>query len=242
MIFLRSCLFNLWFYLGTAGFAIAGLVPRLLSRWLSPYWAMGFVHNWAAFILTGMRALNGIRYEIAGAEHLPRGGAALLVPMHQSAFDTIVWFYQMPRATYVLKQELMKIPLVGGILRALGLIAVDRDAGAAAIRLLMKETDRAVAEERQMVIFPEGTRVTPGEEAPLHPGYLAIAARSRLPVIPITTDSGLCWGRRAFRKRPGTIHITVHPPLPADLPRAEIARRVEAIFAEARAAIRAGAR
>ena len=84
-----------------------------------------------------------------------------------------------------------------------------------------------------MIIFPEGTRVAPGARATLHPGYAAIASRTGLPVIPVTTDSGHFWGRRAFRKRPGVIHIDVHPPFPAGLPRAELAARLEALFAAA---------
>lgn len=234
MTLLRSCLFNLWFYLGTTVIAIACVVPRAVSRLLPPFWAMVYVRGWAAFVLTGLRLLAGARWEIRGAEHLPKSGAALLVSMHQSAFDTIIWFRVLPRATYVLKRELLRIPFISGILHELGLIAIDRSAGAAAIRGLLKETDRAVAEGRQIVIFPEGTRVPPGVEAPLHPGYLAIASRSGLPIIPITTDSGLCWGRKAFRKRPGVIHIDIHPAFPPGLPRKEMAERLEAFFAAAR--------
>lgn len=244
MIFLRSCLFNLYFYLLTFIFVIIALVPRLFSRFLPRDWSYAYALLWGRLLIhVGLRYIAGVRYEIRGAEHLPKSGPALLVGNHQSAFDTFIWFLILPRATYVLKRELMQIPLFGGMLRELGLIPIDRSAGAAAIRSLLKETDRAVAEDRQIVIFPEGTRVAPGVEAPLQPGYAAMAGRSKLPIIPITTDSGLHWGRRAFRKVPGTIHIDVHPPLPASLGRAESTAQLEALFAAARADInrRAGA-
>ncbi len=236
---MRSCLFNLWFYLLTFVFVLVALLPRLLSPLLPKDWAYRYARLWARLLIdVGLRYIAGTRYEIRGAENLPQGGPALLVGNHQSAFDTFVWFLILPRATYVLKRELTRIPLFGGMLSELGLIPIDRSAGAAAIRALFKETDRAVAEDRQMVIFPEGTRVAPGVEAPLHPGYLAMAGRSKLPIIPITTDSGLYWGRRAFRKMPGVIHIDVHPALPATLGRPEMSARIEALFAAARADIR----
>ena len=235
MDFLRSTLFNLWFYLGTTVIAASAMVPRLLARWWPRDWGFAVATAWAAFTMTGLRWICGTRWEVRGRENLPVDGPALIVSMHQSAFDTMVWFLIMPRVAYVLKQELTKIPLIGPILAELRMIAVDREAGAAAIRTLLKGADAAVADRRQIVIFPEGTRVAPGTRAPLHPGYAAIASRTGLPIIPVTTDSGLCWGRRAFRKHPGVIHIDVHPPMPAGLSRQEMTDRLDALFAAATA-------
>ena len=230
MTLLRSSLFNLWFYLGTFAFAAGGLPMRLASRWIGSGWALPYARAWAHFVLFGVRHICGIAWKVRGLENLPPGGAALIVSMHQSAFDTIVWFLLAPRAAYVVKHELTRIPLFGPMLSASGCIAVDRSAGAAAIRALLHESGIAVAAGRQIVIFPEGTRVAPGVRAPLHPGFAAIAARSRLPVIPVTTDSGLLWGRRAFRKRSGVIHIDIHPPFPAGTPRGEMTARLDALY------------
>lgn len=237
MIFLRSTLFNVWFYGVTAVLALAGLIPGWLSRTAHPDWAMGFARAWARLTLGGLRVICGVRWEVTGREHLPEDGPALIASMHQSAFDTMVWILLVPRACYVLKRELMGIPVFGPMCRLTGMIAVDRGAGAAAIRSLLKESDRAVAEVRQMVIFPEGTRVPPGGIMALQPGVAAMASRSGLPVIPVTTDSGLCWGRRAFRKRPGVIHVTIDPPLPAGMARPALMARLEAKFAEAAHAV-----
>jgi len=235
MDFLRSTIFNLWFYLGTTVIAASAMVPRLLRRWMPAGWALGVAKTWAAFTFAGLRWICGTRWEVRGRENLPADGPALIVSMHQSAFDTMAWFLIVPRATYVLKKELTKIPLIGPMLHHLGMIAVDRDAGATAIRALLKGADGAMADRRQIVIFPEGTRVASGTRAPLHPGFAAIAARTRLPIIPVTTDSGLCWGRRAFRKHPGVIHIDVDPPMPAGLSRQEMTDRLDALFAAATA-------
>jgi 1-acyl-sn-glycerol-3-phosphate acyltransferase len=164
---------------------------------------------------------------LIGAANLPDSGPALIASAHQSAFDTLVWLTLVPRACYVLKQELTRIPLFGWLIPCTRMIVVDRSAGAAAIRHLLREADRAVREDRQIVIFPEGTRAPPGVRLKLQPGIAAMAARSRLPVIPVATDSGRCWSRRAFRKYPGTIRIVVHPPLPAGLPREALMTALE---------------
>ena len=139
----------------------------------------------------------------------------LIASRHQSAFDTIVWLLLVPRCCYVLKRELLRIPLFGPLMPLAGMIAVDRSAGAGALRGLLRDGDRAKQEERQIVIFPEGTRAEPGRLLPLQPGVAALASRTGLPVIPVVTDSGHCWGRRSFRKRAGTIHIRILAALPA---------------------------
>ncbi|MCC6716567.1 MAG: 1-acyl-sn-glycerol-3-phosphate acyltransferase [Acetobacteraceae bacterium] len=227
MIWLRSAAFNLWFYATTVVLALTSLVVNLGP---AP-WVHGLARLWARTVLGGLRPLCGITVLVSGREHLPTDGPALIASQHQSAFDTVVWLLLVPQTAYVLKQELTKIPLYGGIVRRMGMIAVDRSAGAAAIRALLRGTDAAVAQGRQIVIFPEGTRAPPGVRLPLHPGIAAMAARSGLPVIPVVTDSGSHWGRRAFRKQPGTIHIAIQPPLPAGMPRAALMARLEALYA-----------
>lgn len=228
MTLLRSLLFNLWFYGLTAVLAIAAVPLRLFA----PHLAIPYARSWIRLVLGGLRLICGISYEIRGLEHLPPSGPALIASMHQSAFDTLVWALIAPRFAYVLKRELTRIPLFGPMLVATGMIAVDRAAGAAAVRGMLRDADRAVAEQRQIVIFPQGTRVAPDARMRLHPGVAALAARAGLPVIPVVTDSGRYWGRRAFRKHPGVIRIVLLPPLPPGLPREALLQRLEAIFAD----------
>jgi 1-acyl-sn-glycerol-3-phosphate acyltransferase len=229
MMLLRSALFAVWFYGGTFVTTFLGLPVLRLGR---PRVAR-YARFWARLMLAGYRHICRVRWEVTGVEHLPAEGPALIASMHQSAFDTLIWIALLPRFTYVFKRELSRIPIFGGYLIASGMIPVDRAAGGTALRALLRETDRAVAGSRQIVIFPEGTRVPPGQRVALLPGVAAMAARSGLPVIPVLTDSGLLWGRNAFRKQPGVIRVAVQPPLPPGLPREEVMARLEALFAQA---------
>jgi len=213
MIWLRSLLFNIWFFAATLAMGLLGV----LVRWFAPRHALWVAQSWAGLVLAGAAAICRIRIEVIGREHLPTQGAALIASQHQSAFDTLIWLRLVPRVAYVFKAELARIPLFGSLLVPAGQIPVDRGASFSAVRSLLRGADRAKADGRQIVIFPEGTRVAPGIEAELRPGIAALAARTGLPVIPVATDSGQRWGRRAFRKTPGVIHIVVGLPIPAGL-------------------------
>jgi 1-acyl-sn-glycerol-3-phosphate acyltransferase len=233
--FLRSLLFNLFYYVSTLLLALGGL----FIRWFAPHRAYALAVFWARLQLAAARLICGIRLEVSGQEYLPRAGAALLACRHESAFDTMVWLTLVPRACYVLKIELARIPLFGAIARLSGMIPVDRGAGAAAMRQLMREGRRAAREDRQIVIFPEGTRAKPGTLLPLQPGIAALAAATRLPVIPVVTDSGHRWGRRAFHKYPGLIHIRLLPPLSANLQREALMAGLEHALRDGMAALAA---
>lgn len=227
MILLRSALFNLYFFGLTF---LMCLVGYPLCK-IAPGRALVVPRLWARWVLAGLRVVCGIRYEVRGWEHLPPEGPALLASRHQSAFDTVVWLTLLARPCYVIKQELERIPLFGGMIRPSGAIVVDRSAGASALRHLMRETNRAVAEGRQIVIFPEGTRADPGRMHRLQPGIAAMAARAKLPVIPVLTNSGRFWGRRAFRKIPGMIRIDLLSPVPSEDGREALMRELETVLA-----------
>ncbi len=223
MIVVRSVVFNIFYFGSTALLMVPGLAIRLFA----PHHALALAIFWARMELAAARLICGIHVHVSGQEYLPRDGAALIASRHESAFDTMVWLTLVPRACYVLKTELMRIPLFGGLVRPSGMIPVDRDGGATAMRQLMRDGIRAVAEGRQIVIFPEGTRGHSGTLLTLHPGVAALAFSTKLPVIPVWTNSGLLWGRRSFRKYPGTIAIQVLPPLPSGLKRGVLMTRLE---------------
>ena len=227
VVWLRSALFNLCFFLLTALIAVAALPLLLAPR----RWVIWMMRQWAWLVIGLLRVVCGIRLRVTGQEHLPpAGGPALIAAKHQSAFDTIVWLALLPDAAYVLKRELLRIPVYGQLAMHAGMIAVDRGAGASAMRHLLRSGRAALEAGRQIVIFPEGTRVGPGERVPYQPGIAALAAGTGLPVIPVATDSGLRWGRRAFRKRPGVITVAILPPIPAGLRREALLTQLETVI------------
>jgi 1-acyl-sn-glycerol-3-phosphate acyltransferase len=223
MTALRSALFNVAFFGLTAVTVVLALpllaLPRAAIRETA--------RLWARMVLGLLRAICGVRVELRGMERIPEGGA-VLAAKHQSAFDTIVWLALLPDAAYVLKRELLAIPVYGWHARKLGMIPVDRAGGGAALRAMLRRAVAAVQAGRQVVIFPEGTRSAPGERVPYQPGVVAIAAATAAPVLPVATDSGRVWGRRAFTKRRGVIRISVLPPLPPGLTRGALMAALEA--------------
>ena len=129
---------------------------------------------------------------------------------------------------YVLKQELLRIPVFGWHARAMGMIPVDRAGGGAALRAMLRHCGAALAEGRQVVIFPEGTRSAPGTRPAYQPGIVAIAGLGTAPLVPVATDSGRIWPRRGFLKHPGIIRISILPPLAAGTGRAALLPALEA--------------
>ena len=224
MTTLRSLLFNIYFIGGTALTIIVG-VPMLA---FPPPLLIRFIGFWARSMLGGLRVICGVRLEVKGMENLPPGGS-IIAAKHQSAFDTLVWLVLVPNSVYVAKKELMGIPGWGWLARHCGQLSVDRTAGAAALRTMVREAKATLAAGRPVVIFPEGTRTAPGERVTYQPGVAALAAASGAPVVPVATDSGRLWGRRAFRKTPGVIHISILPPLPR-LPRAALMSTLEEVI------------
>jgi 1-acyl-sn-glycerol-3-phosphate acyltransferase len=131
-----------------------------------------------------------------------------------------------------MKRELSDIPLWGWVARRYGIIPVDREGGAGALRRMMRAAEGAIAEGRPLIIFPEGTRVAPGEQPPLQPGFAGLYRALKLPVVPLAVDSGRLWPRGKFLKRPGIVTFRFAPPIAPGLKREEIESRVhEAINA-----------
>jgi 1-acyl-sn-glycerol-3-phosphate acyltransferase len=226
MIFLRSLAFNIVMFGAGTLLSLCGWVLKVTA----PQYVINLGMLWARISLAALRLFCGVRIDIAGENYLPQTGPALIAAQHQSAFDTLVWLTLLPRPAYVLKRELLRLPLLGPLLLPSGFIAVDRAGGATALRKMVADCRKAVASGRQIVIFPEGTRVSPGEQAVLQPGVVALAHALDLPVIPAATNSGLFWGRNAFNKRPGRLRIRVFPPLRVGARREEIISALTGIF------------
>jgi 1-acyl-sn-glycerol-3-phosphate acyltransferase len=233
MIWFRSLLFTVVFYAWSATLALGGL-PLL---WLAPRsWVMGFMRFWAASSTRLVAVVCGVRVEIRGREHLPTG-PALIAAKHQCMLDTVAPFAILNDAAYVMKKELMRIPVYGWYSRVAGMIVVDREANAKALRQLLAEARECIADERQVVIFPEGHRMAPGAKGDYKPGVAAIYRDLGLPCIPMATNSGVHWPAHGFLRRPGVIVYEFLAPIPAGLPRAEFMRILEERIETASAAL-----
>ena len=221
MSLLRSALFALLFYPITALAVLMALPIAAMGRGpllrIVMLWALW--HRWSA------KHILGIRTRIEGS---PPQGPVLVAVKHQSMFETLEMVLLLNEPAVVLKRELADIPGWGRVARRYGVIPVDRSGGAAALRPMLRAARAALAEGRQILIFPEGTRVAPGEQPPLQAGFAGLYQALGVPVVPIALDSGRVWPRRAFIKRPGVVTIRVGDEIPPGLPRREAEALVHA--------------
>ena len=214
MTWLRSLAFQAAFYAWTAGLGLVTLPVLLLPR---PA-VLGVARLWIDGIFWLLAGIVGLTYEIRGCEHRARGRAIYAVK-HQSAWDTLVLMRLFRDPAIVMKGELAWVPFVGWYLVRLGMIPVDRRAGASALRRMLRMAKARIAEGRDVVVFPEGTRTAPGRTRPYRPGIAALYAALDVPVVPVALDSGLYWARRAFLKRPGRVVVAMLPPIAPGLAR-----------------------
>jgi 1-acyl-sn-glycerol-3-phosphate acyltransferase len=217
---LRSLLYAAIFYPATFLWVLTGLVASLIGRRATLAVVLSWVdaHHWLA------RHLLGIQVRIEGA--IPPG-PYLIAAKHQSMFETLEMVRLAHLPIIVMKKELADIPLFGLLTRRYGIIAVERSAGAKALRTLVSEGRRALESGRPVIIYPEGTRVRVGHTPPLKSGFSALYRALGLPVVPVAIDSGRLWGRGLVH-RPGTVTFRIGEPIPAGQPREEIEARVHA--------------
>ncbi len=223
MTFLGSLLFNAYFFGWTALASLLGL-PLLLAGWRT---MNGYGRWWAGTILAGLRLFCRLDGRVSGLQHLP-AGPFIVAMKHQSAWDTLMAPQVLAAPAFVLKRELIRIPLFGWYLRHCRMLPVDRSAGAAALKQLLRDAQARKAEGRPIVIYPEGTRRAPGAPPAYQPGVAALYLALALPVVPVALNSGLYWGRQRFAKRPGTIAMEVLEPIPPGLSRHDFMARLEA--------------
>jgi 1-acyl-sn-glycerol-3-phosphate acyltransferase len=230
MIVFRAVLFNLVFFLSGAVFLSLSLPALLMPRRFTIL--VGEI--WFTFLLSAVRIICGISHEIRGLENVP-DAPCIIAAKHQSAWDTFAFLTFFDDAAYVIKQELTRIPVYGWLLIKAAMVPVDRDAGAKALRYMVKTARSRMADGRHIVIFPEGTRTAPGQRRAYLPGVAALYGQLAVPVVPVALNSGLFWPRRAFLKRPGHIVVEVLPPIPTGLPRREFMEQLQSAIEDASA-------
>ncbi len=226
LITLRS---TLYFLAMVATILVFGLAISTVGL-LLPLAARDRLGNaWGRTNLWLMKWICGLDYHLEGAEHIPHE-AAIVMSKHQSAWETIALRGILPpNQSWVLKRELMWIPVFGWALASVPTIAIDRKAGRRAIREIVEKGTRLLQQGRIIIIFPEGTRVNPGERHRYGLGGGILAEKSGFPVVPIAHNAGVFWKRRALTKHPGTIQVVVGPPIETQgKTAAQITREVEA--------------
>ena len=217
---MRSLVYAALFYPGTAAFVIAGIIASLAGRGA----ARRVVLRWAEFHHWLVDRVLGIHVRLDGI--LP-GGSHLIAVKHQSMLETMEMFRLSQLPVIVIKKELADIPFFGWMTRRYGVIAVDRSAGAKALRALVGEGRQAADSGRPVIIYPEGTRVRVGEALPLRSGFAALYRTLAMPVVPVAVDSGRLWGRGLVH-RSGTVTLKVGETIPPGLDRREVEARVHA--------------
>jgi 1-acyl-sn-glycerol-3-phosphate acyltransferase len=223
MLLLRSLLFAAAFYIVTALFLVLGSWLLFAPR----SWAMAGLRTHAIVSVWLLEIIAGTRLDVRGHEKLPKG-ACLVVSKHQSAWDTfgLVPLFRDP--AIVLKDELKWIPFYGWFCVKFEHILVRRDKAAKALKAMISDAQDRAATQREIVIFPEGTRQAPGAPPDYKPGYVALYEALELPCVPLALNSGLFWPRRTLIRYPGTIVVEFLDPIPPGLPRREFRQLLEA--------------
>jgi 1-acyl-sn-glycerol-3-phosphate acyltransferase len=224
MIVLRSALFELLRALATVVFSLIALLTFPFSA-LTRY---RIITVWNRVVVWLAQVICGIRYRVLGAENLP-GTPAIVMAKHQSAWETIALPILLPPLAIVIKRELLRVPFFGWGFAMLSPIAIDRGAGKEALRQITERGRERIAQGFWVLIFPEGTRVPPGERGRYGIGGAWLATHTGVPVVPVAHNAGELWRRHAFIKRPGTITVSIGPVIEsAGLKAGELNARVEA--------------
>ena len=226
----RSLIFNALFYVNITIRMIVALPTILL-----PYsFLHGVLRRYASSTLWFLRVVCGTKVEWRGREKLP-AGPCIVACKHQSLWETFALFMLLPDPTYVLKRELMWLPLFGWLATKARMIPIDRGSHTKALASMTAAARREAARGRQIVIFPEGTRRPPGAKPRYLPGVAFLYAELGLPCVPIALNSGLFWPRRSLRRHPGTVLVEVLDPIPPGLEKREFLMRLQNATEEATA-------
>lgn len=232
-LFLRSTMFSAGMIAATVVFASLGPLT-VVFPWRLRY---RFMTQWSRFLLWWLKRTCGITYHVRGKEHIP-GAAGLVFCKHQSTWETMVLAHIFPPQVWVVKKELLWVPFFGWGLALLRPIAIDRGAGRKAVRQIIEQGSKRLAEGLWVVFFPEGTRVPPGHHRRFRIGGAVLAESTGAPVVPVAHNAGEFWPRRGFLKKPGCVQVVIGAPITVDgLSVNEINQRAEVWMERAMAEI-----
>ena len=206
MLLLRSLLFYLGLCITTIITSPVCILIYPLPFRLRYY----FVTRWTSFNLWWLKITCDLKYTVTGLENIPEG-PAIIMCKHQSAWETLALQIIFPPQAWILKRELLWIPIYGWGLASMDPIAIDRDSAIKSVRQIVDQGCQRLAHGTWVVVFPEGTRVAPGEKKKYLPGGGLLAEKSGAPVVPVAHNAGYFWPRNSIIKRPGTINMIIGP-------------------------------
>jgi 1-acyl-sn-glycerol-3-phosphate acyltransferase len=210
MQMLRSLLFTGFFLVFTFLYAILFVSIGLFLPWRGRF---AMARYWARVLLGALRLLCRLEYRVEGAANLPVGEPCIALMKHSSSWETFAQAALLPPQVWVLKRELTWIPFVGWGVRLLDCIAINRGAGGVAVRQLIEQGRERLARGQWIVVFPEGTRMAPGQTRRYGVGGAAVAADTGTRIVPVAHNAGYFWPRRGLLKRPGVIRVVIGAPI-----------------------------
>lgn len=219
--YIRSFLFDASFYV-MSFFLMVIFLPLMVLPQAAIFWA-GRV--WVRITMALLKNIVGLFYRVEGIENIP-SSACIVACKHESAWETLIFHILLNRPGYVLKQELSWIPILNLYFWRMGMVIINRGAGAHALKSLVDGARRVIAQNRPLVIYPEGTRGTPGKRGTYHAGVGILYKDLNVPVVPVALNSGVFWGRRSIVKWPGQITIQFLPPIKPGLSRVDFMEKL----------------
>jgi 1-acyl-sn-glycerol-3-phosphate acyltransferase len=218
----RAILYGFWYYGVTVVLALLYLPLLIMPR----HALREGIKVWARLLIWGLRVIGGVRLEVRGLERIP-SGPALLAAKHQSMFDIVPAFALMPDALFVMKRELVRIPVFGWHNVKAGSIVIDRGGQAKTMRKMLADARERFKEPRQLLIFPEGTRRPAGAPPDYKPGVAGLYRELQVPCIPVATNTGMHLNTAGLPTSPGVVVYEVLEPIPPGLKRADFMRALE---------------
>ena len=223
MLFIRSLIFNIVCYTTIA-------IGCIINSVLGIFWRKATIKTWNYIFLPtvvlALRYIAGIKIEIRGQQYINQT-SGIYAGKHQSAVETYTLTTYLKRASMVMKKELAYIPIFGWAQAFYGLIPVDRSAGSVAMKNMLRQAKKMVSANRPIIIFPEGTRRSPGQEPAYKPGVALLYQHLNLPVIPIASNTGFFWARNSFIRRPGKIIYEFLPPIAPGLNKQQFMEKLQ---------------
>ena len=217
---LLSLIFVVQMYLAMVVLAVAFAIPALLSR----DWAFRAVHLYCRWVRFSLAALCGLRSEVRGPVPTDE---VLIAAKHQSFLDIILIAGAVPRPKFIMKRELMFTPFLGQYALRIGCVPVNRGKRGAAIARMKADVAKGTALPGQLIIYPQGTRVPPGDKRPYKVGTGLLYEQLGQPCVPAGTNVGLFWPKRGIQRKPGLAVVEFLPAIPPGLPVAEFMAQIE---------------